>query len=180
MDKIDTAALETIAKMSGSTIEIKEVVDKWLLLTYDIPHSKEGDKLRRQVISKAREIGATMHTESVLLLPWTPEAELLALQVAKGGKAVVWTSVVTDKTQAEEITSQYDAGIRKGFKEISERLDKAEYYMTHHKYKMADKMQEKTGKIIESMKQAIIRRGSAAMFITVSILYNRFNKLYGR
>ncbi len=66
--------IEMLARLSDTKIKCRDIVDRWLLLTYDIPHNEKGDKARREFLNAATLVGATQHTESVYLLPWTPAA----------------------------------------------------------------------------------------------------------
>ncbi len=87
--EVDFASLEVLARMTDTHIEAREICDRWLLLTYDIPKNTAGNKARHEFLKKARELGATRHTDSTYLMPWTPDAEMLALEVARTGKACV-------------------------------------------------------------------------------------------
>jgi len=96
----DTSTLEIMARMTDTPINIREVVDKFLMITYDLPHTEEGDRARREFLAVAHSIGAAKHTESVYLLPWTPEAEVLALELSrvKDGEVFIWTTQPTDQS----------------------------------------------------------------------------------
>jgi len=128
---------------------------------------------RRNFLTAAYLMGATKHTESVYLLPWTPEAELLALELAQVGHAVVWTSSTTDKTKAREITRKYDAGIQPVLGKIEDRVDKTIDYLRHRKFKQADRLAPKTWKMINAIEQAIIRRGSKELLVYLETLKKR-------
>lgn len=174
---IDHSGLEVLAKMTGTQIEARDICDKWLLLTYDLPHTEAGDKARRRFLDRAKLIGATKHTDSVYLLPWTTLAEGLALQLAKIGDVCVWTSLTTDEAKASEITKKYDDGLKPVLDEISERLDRISEHFTNHHYKTAAKMLDKTGRMFAGVEQAIIRRGSAELYIWCGVLGRRLAQL---
>jgi hypothetical protein len=177
-DQFDS--IEILAEMSNTKIEMRDIVDKWLLLTYDIPHSKEGDRVRREFLQEATLVGATQHTESVYLLPWTPAAELLALRVGRAGKAVVWTSSLTDKAKAAEITAKYDHGIRATLDEISERIDRILEHEKAGRVKRAAKMLPKTEKMLFGMDEALQARGSQPLILYLTLLKRRFSFLLMR
>ena len=61
------------------------------------------------------------HTESVYLLPWTPNANLEALKLAEVGKVYVWYAKASDEAQAAALTREYDAGLKKKLVELEER-----------------------------------------------------------
>jgi hypothetical protein len=170
--------METLATMANIPITIKDICDKWLLLTYDIPHNEKGDKARRDFLLKAQSIGAARHTDSVYLMPWTADAEVLALNLAQtGAEVVVWTSNTTDANQAKVITQSYDQNVQPVLDEIGERLDRIVVHLDKKRFKRADKMKVKTAAMLENMEAAIKRRGSAELFTYWSILNRRFATL---
>ena len=175
--KVDFSSIEVMARLTDTEIEARELVDKWLLITYDIPHTEAGDKTRRQFLLDARMIGATRHTDSVYLLPWTKHAEVLALRLARIGEVCVWSSSVTDEAKAEEITAGYDKQIEPWLDEISGRIDRILKHLQDEHYKTADNMKVKTAKMLVAAEQAIIRRGSAQLYILVSLIKQRFEAL---
>ena len=69
------ASIEVLARLTGTQIRCREICDRWLLITYDLPHNKKGDRARREFLDTAKIIGATHHTDSVYLMPWTPAAD---------------------------------------------------------------------------------------------------------
>jgi hypothetical protein len=178
--KVDFSTLEILARMTDTKIEAREIVDKWLLMTYDIPVSEEGNKARYQFYLKARHLGATQHTESVYLMPWMPEAELMALDLAKIGKVIVWTAAATTESQAAEITARYDKALIPVLKEISTRIDRIAVLVEKEKSGLAQKMVEKTETMIKDMEKAILRRGSASMLIYLLTIKQRFDSNISR
>lgn len=172
-------SMEALARLTGTEINVRDMVDEWLLLTYDLPHNEVGDKARRKFLLEAMAIGATRHTDSVYLMPWTPSAEALALQLSRvaGGNVIVWTSKPTDQVRAQEITKSYDASLQPILEEISERIDRIFEYENKRWFKRANKMIPKTEKMLAQMEQAILRRGSASLLIYLQVLQLRFAKL---
>lgn len=166
--------LEVMAGLTDTAIETRELVDKWLLITYDLPHNEAGDKARREFLLKARAIGATRHTDSCYLLPWTPIAETLALQLARVGDVVLWTSKTTEESKAREVTRAYDKGLEPILDEIAERIDRINEYQGKRYYKRANKMMPKTERLLGQVGQAIERRGSAILLVYLRILEKRF------
>jgi hypothetical protein len=166
--------LETVARMTDSKIQIKQVVDKFILLTYDLPATEAGDKARFEFFKQAQEIGAQMFTESCYLLPCSKEAEKLALLMAKteGGEVIVWTQA-EPLNYKEEITRRYDAALKKNIVEISGRLDKMDIY--YRKYRgRCIKMIPKTQRLLDNTETAVIRRGSEQLLILLELLKQRF------
>lgn len=168
----DLSSIEVMSRMSGIPLEAKEIVGQWILLTYDIPKTPEGDRARRKFLDGAYAIGATQHTSSCYYMPWTQEAECLAFEVAGVGKACVWTSKPTDE-QAKELTENYDAGLEKLLDEISERLDKVQKHWQNEHYKRATKMAEKTKDKLDKLVEAVQRRGSEDLATYATILLRR-------
>jgi len=178
--KADFTSLEVLARLTGTPMpETRELVDRWLLLTYDLPHNQKGDKARREFLVNARMIGATRHTDSVYLMPWTKTAEVLALQLARaGGDLCVWTSQTTEEDKAREITRNYDQGIEPVLDEISGRVDRIEEHMNHRRFKRAQKMMDKTERMLTGIEQALIRRGSAELFIYLTLIKRRLQSIF--
>lgn len=174
---VDFSSIEVMARLADVEIDAREICEKWLLITYDIPHTENGDKARREFLLNARMIGATRHTDSVYLMPWTPAAEAIALELAKFGEVCVWTSQTTDEKKAQEITKNYDAGLQPQLDVISERLDKINENINLERLGRAAKMAEKTEEMLKNMEQAILRRGSAQLYIFLTILKQRFSEL---
>lgn len=174
---VDFSNIEVMSRLSDIPIETREICDRWLLLTYDIPHTEEGDKARRRFLLDAQMIGAARHTDSVYLMPWTQDAEALALRVASAGKACVWTSQTTDTSKAQEITRSYDKGLEPMLDEIGERIDRIEEHLFRNRIKTAVKMMGKTDKMLDAIDRAIMRRGSAELYVLMTLLRQRFNAI---
>jgi len=170
-------ALEVMARLTDTDITTKEICEKWLLITYDIPKSEEGDKARREFLLEAALMGATKHTDSVYLMPWTPDAESIALALAKVGDVCVWTSETTDNLRASEITKSYDAGLKKQMKEITDRIDKMEGYVVAEQFGRALRMNEKTAKMVTHMEDAVLRRGSAILLVQFQLVQARYQQV---
>jgi hypothetical protein len=172
-------SLEVMARMTDTKINVQEVVSKWLLLTYDLPHNEEGDKARREFLLEAAAIGAIRHTDSVYLMPWTPEADRLALKLSriKGGNTVVWTSQPTDPALAKPLTTNYDRSLEPQLKEIGERIDRIWEHQQRNRRLLALKLVPKTEKLLTNVEQAILRRGSAVLQLWVDVLRQRFQKV---
>ncbi len=172
----DLDSLEVLARLMDVEIETKEICDKWLLITYDLPHTEEGDRARRVFLDNARLIGATKHTESVYLMPWTGEAEVLALNLSgtKGGRVCLWTSQPTDTNLAVDITKAYDASLRPQIDAIGVRIDKIVEHQNEDRWGRAAQMMEKTKKMLDGMEQAVLRRASAQLYVLITLLKRRF------
>jgi len=170
--------LEVLARMTDSKIQIKEVVEKFLLITYDLPRSEAGNKARQQFLIQAKSIGAVQFTESVYMMPWGGEAERLALSLAKtaGGEVIVWSQAQPLNKQ-EEVTASYDNALRPRMVEISERLDKIGEYKYKNRRKMVLKMLPKTEQLMANMEAAIARRGSEVLAVWLELLKQRYTQV---
>lgn len=154
------ASLKLMSALSGVEVRVKEVIDDWILLTYDLPTTEEGNKMRAEFLKKASQIGAAQHTESVYLLPWCPESELLAVQLAEKGKLFVWIANVKDESKAKELTEKYDVDVATDFKEIRERLTKMRKHAEDGKAGIVERMKKKTDRMILDAAGIAARRGS--------------------
>ena len=110
-------------------------------------------------------------------MPWTKSAEIIALQLARVGEVCVWTSQTTDEARAREITQNYDKGLEPQLDEISERLDRIAENLDKKRYKRAHKMMDKTERMLNNMEGAIVRRGSAQLYVMLTLLKRRFEVL---
>jgi hypothetical protein len=167
--------LEVLARMTDSKIKVRSVVDEWMLITYDLPNSDEGNEARQHFLKAAAAIGAVQQTESVYFLPWSPEAQILALNLAKigGGEVIVWGKA-EPLNHKEEVTARYDAKLEPLLNEIVERLDKMDAYKFTNKQKRVIKMIPKTERLIQNAKAAIDRRGSQTLAVWLQALKERF------
>ena len=175
----ELTSLEVMARLTDTKIDVREICDKWLLLTYDLPNTEAGNKARAGFLAQAKSYGATKHTESVYLMPHTKQAEMLALELAKIGDVEIWHSTIEDPARAEEVTKSYDEGLQPLLDEISERLDKVAGHFEVDHNKRAISMLNKTADKLDAVEQAIIRRGSAQLYLVALVLRRRFKSLGG-
>ena len=171
-------SLRTIAMLDGVDLPVRDVCDNWLLLTYDLPNTEEGNKLRSEFLRTAKRMGAVQHTESVYLLPWTQQAELLAMEIAKIGNAFIWTSHPQDPKQAAEITEDYDNKIVEGIiSDITDRLEKMEDIASIGNSRSYHRMVEKTDNMITEAKVIAKRRGSKHLIDMIDALEKRYREI---
>ena len=172
----ELAGLEVLARMTDSKIKIRDVVPNWLLVTYDIPHNEAGDKARQIFVQEASAIGAIRHTDSVYLMPDSPEARTLALRLAKteGGEVWVWGSA---ESLNQDATARYDQALKPLLKELSERLDKISAYRYTNHQKRVLQMLPKTEKLLADVEGAVSRRGSEVYAVWLELLKGRFAQI---
>jgi len=173
----ETTNVKVLATLADIPIETREVCDSWLLLTYDIPNTKEGARVRSKFLSKARYLGATQHTASVYFMPWSLEAEGAALEIASVGSACIWSRAQVKEDQAKTITETYDKGLEDVLDEIDERLDKIAVNLSKDRLKTATKMADRTRDMLANISPAVIRRGSAGLYIYLTLLERRLSEI---
>jgi hypothetical protein len=168
-------SLEVMARITDNKIQVREVVDKWMLITYDLPNTEIGVKARSLFLKQAQSIGALQHTESVYLMPWSIEAEQLALHLAKtaGGEVVVW-SQAEPVNHKEDITASYDRALRPLMQQITARLDKMDGYKFANRRKSVLRMAPKTERLLANAEAAITRRGSEVLAVWLELLKQRY------
>jgi len=176
MQEDKLASIKAMSAFSGVDIQVREIVDKWILLTYDLPVTKEGNEARSKFLTTARRIGAIKHTNSVYLMPWTPQAELLALNVSQIGEAFLWISQVKEDKVAG-LTKDYDTKSKQIFKDVAERLDKIEGHVVAEHLKLSEKMLEKTRPMIEGLVSIATQRGSVELLESAALLKDKFDYL---
>jgi len=156
--------LEAGALVMGSTVVVKAVIDKWLLLTYDIPNDGAGPKARYEFLQRARLLGAVQHTESVYILPWTPTATALAIELGmiEGARVYAWYSEATDPKLAEEISVRYDRQVTEWLDEVEARLAKSAEHLRDDHEGIARRMLDHTITTLNGLEGVVERRGNPA------------------
>ena len=172
MDKKPSIAA-MLAKFEGIKFEPKELVDNWLLLTYDLPATVEGNKARYTFTKKAPKIGAVMHTRSVYLIPWSEQAEMAAFEVTKAGIAFLWTSTVTNAEKKKEVTEFYDKSISKMLDEAENRISRIKQHIKDKELRSANRMIRKTGEFISDAANAALLRSSMTLMARSLELYKK-------
>ena len=123
MSKEQTASLRAMSALSDTPVNIREVIDDWVLITFDIPTTEEGNKVRSEFYKVARRVGALQHTESVYLMPLTTETEMLALELSRIGNVFIWTSTPAEN-EARGITDNYDDIVDSQIDDVFGRIQK--------------------------------------------------------
>lgn len=155
---IKIGELETLAVLFDRDIEIKSIMTDFMLITYDIPSSKEGMKARADFLRTARRFGVVQHTESVYYAPWTTEANVAVTKLAGKGKVYVWRASVTDETQARYLTKVYDLTLMKWIEGISERLMRMREHVSAAHAGRAKKMLKVTAALVDGLNEAVTTR----------------------
>lgn len=156
---------ETLARLQGIKINEREIVDNWILITYDLPGTEEGNKARGKFLKEAPKFGAVMHSRSVYLMPLTDEAQIAAVNLSKvkAGTVFVWTSKV-DPDQAQTLTKFYDIKLKMQIEIIQNRIKKMEKLELDSKEGLANRMKIKTARLFNQLLFAVAQRGSVEVF----------------
>ncbi len=162
---------QMLAKLEGIKFEPKELVDNWILLTYDLPAGEEGGKARYQFLKKVPRIGGIMHTRSVYLIPWSEEAEIAAYEVAKAGQAFLWISNIKDEIKKKELTEFYDKEIYERLNDIASRIKRIKKHLENNEERSANRMIRKTGELLNDVTVAATHRNSIKILAKVTQLY---------
>ncbi len=166
-DREDSIAQLTAEKMlfdPNAKLEIKEILEKFCLITYDLPATPEGAKARADFLNRAKFHGALMHTESVYIAPWSIANDLNVLRTAGVGKVRIFVSVPLEKEECAEITRDYDKKLSEVFKEAEDRFEKIIKHVEEEQLGLAHKMLPKSEEQVTAMKKAAIARGSQHLF----------------
>lgn len=166
------ASLEAVARLAEIKINTRELVDEWVLITYDIPVTEAGKIARSKFLKTAPKIGAMMHSRSVYLIPNTSQAQAAALDLAStvGGEVYIWTSRM-DEDQAKQVTSFYDNKINDAIENIIDRLGKQNELLLPDaegrvKTGMAERMKRKTMNLYKQLLFTAAQRGVNAKVLT--------------
>lgn len=151
---------KALAKMKDIQINSRELIDEWVLITYDIPVTEDGNKARSNFLKLAPKIGAIMHSRSVYLMPNTKQAQAAAVELSAtiGGDVYIWTSKV-DEQQAKQITSLYDKKISEKVEHLYDRIKKENELILNEKFGMADRMHRKSVNLFHQLLFSAIQRG---------------------
>jgi hypothetical protein len=162
---------QMLAKLEGIKFEPKELINDWILLTYDIPAGAEGNKARYEFIKHTNRIGAVMHTRSVYLMPWSEEAEIAALKVTKAGQAYLWQTHARNEEKQKELTSFYDKEINERLDDIRHRIYRINLHFENEEYVPANRMIKKTGELLNDIVTAATFRFSSEILARAALLY---------
>jgi len=159
-------------------VEVKEIMEDYVLITYDIPAT--GKKLRATFLKQAKAIGAEAHTASAYLMPYSEKAMELANQLESAGHAVVWGPVhQPDKEKALEITTKYGDHIKIRCQAIEQRLAISQDYLASGKLKIALRMGIKTGKLLKQLAQISESYNPDWFKARLEELVKKWKKIYG-
>ena len=158
---------ESFAKLQGVKINTQELIEEWILISYDIPVTDEGNKARLNFLKTAPRIGAMMHSRSVYLMPNTQQAQLASVELSKieGAEVYIWTAKATGVKQAEQITNFYDKKIQEQIDTLNKRIEQEDNLIEEQKEGMADRMHRKTANLFNQVCFTVAQRGATAQVI---------------
>ena len=166
-----------LAKFAGIEFKARELVDEWILVTYDLPATDAGNKARQDFLKLAPRIGAVMHTKSVYLMPNTNECQIATVDLAKIGNVYIWTSRANDEASKKDLTDLYDDRIKKGVKEIKDRMTSIRKHMDKEQNGMANRMVEKTIDIFNNSVFSVVQRGNAELYNMLVMMRDELQEL---
>jgi hypothetical protein len=129
--------------------EVKQIVQDYVLITYDIAASQ--GKLRKVILKKLYDMGATSYTQSVYLMPYSEASMALANEIAAGGQAVIWRSKQEDPVQADKITIKYNEHLGDRCNLIQQRLAQIKDHIEAGRLGKATRMILKTNLLLEQL-----------------------------
>lgn len=133
-------------------VEVKEIIQDYVLITYDIPAKEK--KLRAKFLKEAKAIGAESDTASVYLIPYSEKAMELASQLQSAGHASVWGPAhQPNKEKAIEKTIKYGDHIQIRCQVIEQRLAISQNHIVSGELGVALKMGIKTGRLLKQLAQ---------------------------
>jgi len=166
-----------LAKMMAQLGEIefqhRDLVDQWILITYDLPVTPEGNKIRHDFLKAAPKMGAVMQNKSVYLMPLTKATQIAALDLSKanGGKVYVWTSVAMDEEINKSLTALYDSRVNETIATIQKRIARIKQHVKDEKYRFAKMMLKKTVVYFNNAMYSTAQRGNKELFHSLELLY---------
>ena len=156
-------ALQMLAKISELPLSVKQFHSDWILLTYDLPNTKEGTKARYAFLNRARYLGAMMHTESVYLMPHTDAANAAAIVLAEAGDVYLWYTKAGSEAQSVSLTNNYDQRLAAEIAKVKERVSRISYHSHEGHDRQVRRMARGTWTMIDGLSKAVVSRGSTEL-----------------
>ena len=174
---VDLKRARILARLQGIDFKVRELVDEWLLVTYDLPSTPEGNEVRSKFLKLAPQIGAVMHTRSVYLMPLTNETQAAAVELSKIGNVFVWTSKANDQQFARQLTRLYDSRIENSIDTINSRIKKILVHIDKGHFKRASSMYDKTVDKFNDAVFSAIQRGNGSIYNELCTLRSSLDTL---
>lgn len=158
--------------------EIKQIIDSYVLVTYDIPASQ--GKLRKMVLKELAKIGAMPYTQSVYLIPLSEESFALANEISAGGSAFVWRAKMPNTDKAHAITIKYEDHIHDRISFIQQRIVQIKDHIEAGRLGKATRMVEKTHQLISQLEQIMKTYNPAWLSPEIAILKQNMYQVYNK
>lgn len=154
------AALDFMGQVADIDIQVREFHSDWVLLTYDLPNTKEGTDARYKFLRMARYAGAIQHTESVYMIPWSNAVNGIIAELSSigGGQIFVFHTKV-DEVQAVDLTNRYDDKLEETIESIMPRIPRINEHIADDHEQQARRMINKTWDMVQPMITAVAVRG---------------------
>lgn len=159
-------------------MQVKEIIEDYVLITYDIP--AKAKQLRASFLKEAKAIGAEPDTASVYLIPYGEKAMELASKLESAGHASVWGPAhLPNKEKAMDKTVKYSDHIQIRCQVIEQRLARIQEHILAGRLGVAKKMGVKTGDLLQQLEQ--IRESFNPDWFKVEIkkLVFKWKEIYG-
>jgi hypothetical protein len=160
------------------SVEIKEIVDEYVVLNFDI--SAKNSKLRKHVLKRLAAAGAVMFTQSCYYLPYSADSMTTANEIASDGNVVIWRSKQEDKKKALELTFQYDEHLHIRCTTIEQRLWAIKSHIDEGQLGKANRMAEKTHALLSQLKKISLTYNPAWLQPRIAELETMMNQVYNK
>ena len=157
-------ALEYLCDVLRIPVQIKTLHTDWALLTYDIPNTEEGNRVRSKFLRKSKMMGAVQHNESVYMMPHTDLTNALVMEMASidDSRIVVFYTTVGE-SHAVTLSDKYYTTLQKYMRELEKRVNKMEKYMNEDKMGLVEKMTQKTWEYINGLTISVAAYGDEVL-----------------
>ena len=168
--------LELFGLLNDTEFKLKDIHSDWVLLTYDIPNTKEGSEVRRTFLNNARWLGAVQHTESVYMMPWTRGANNMIVKLQAVGEIFIFYTSV-NPIQALDLTNKYDKQLQESIKSLEPRLDKMSSHSEEGHYGQVKRMSKITWERVNDLIMAAANRGSESLAKQLQVVILRLKTI---
>lgn len=166
-----------LARFANVELNVRDLVDDWILITYDLPATEEGDIARQKFLKQAPKIGAVMHTKSVYLMPNTNACQTEAVELSKIGKVFIWKTQANDKKHARELTDLYDSKVKEMVNDLEDRMNRIRKHLNDKKEGISNRMLDKTLELFDNILFATAQRGDKKLYDKLTDIHNKLTIL---
>lgn len=158
--------------------EVKEFVDEYILIAYDIPANKA--KQRKEVLKALWAIGAMGYSQSVYLIPAGAEGMALAKEIGAYGYAVIWKAKQDDPVIASKITINYEQYLKERVMLIQNRFAQIQAHLEMNHLDRANRMASKTNTLISQLEKISNNYNPAWLKPAIEQLWLELKQVYNK